>query len=63
MQPPLSFPWKSALRLGTGLTVLALTAPDAPAASWVPPLAGLYQPCADPPCPDKGAIPCTAPFP
>lgn len=35
MTPPLAFPWKSALRLGVSLLVLALSAPDAPAAEAV----------------------------
>ncbi|QFT93427.1 hypothetical protein FIU86_11300 [Roseovarius sp. THAF9] len=29
MPPPLAFPWKPALRLGAGLLLMALTAPDA----------------------------------
>lgn len=33
MPPPLAFPWKSALRLGAGLLVMALTAPDAHSAA------------------------------
>ncbi|MDD9726257.1 hypothetical protein PVV74_12380 [Roseovarius sp. SK2] len=33
MPPPFAFPWKPALRLGTGLIVMALTAPDAHSAA------------------------------
>ncbi len=45
MSPSPAFPWKSALRLGTGLMALALTAPVAdsaaiscnPSTGWLPP--------------------------